>query len=595
MKDLLRQVLFLIWLFIPGLVSAQMNTIQLRNGAFSTTILPSTTTTINLQLPSLSTGTHYLLTSSTDPGSSGIGSSLLNYGPSSTQNTLAISASNYLFDVSYSSTIVNAAALGARISSTATDGNNNATGLTLSATATGTGTARAVSVSAASGTGTTDAVYIGAGRLTFLESVGATFVTSFQAGDQSANINYTLPATAGTNGQALQTNGSAVLSWATTPAVGSLDALSDVKVYGGTTSIAMGVQPASASGSFNTSYGITALQSATSGNSNTALGYDALRLVNTGSENTAVGYEALRAITTSGNNTAVGSGSQRSATGNENTTAGYQTGYNLSGTGNTAVGYRSLYATTSGNYNIAIGYDALYGGTTASHNIGIGYYALQGTAGTPNTGSYNIAIGGSNAPNMTSGANNLLIGYNSGLALTMGSQNVVIGYGAGDDLTTGTGNVIIGYQVGSANNIDTENNLLLIDNSSTATPLIEGDFTDGSEYLKINGDLQVSGGGIQLGAAGAAVTVDGANTATIDATAYSAVQINSNNDGTNDAITITGGTNGMLIHVYYNKTTGAENIVIGGTTHVITAGKSAGITVCRVNGTWRVVALVIYP
>jgi hypothetical protein len=594
MRNLLRQVLFLTWFFIPGILAAQVNTIQLRNGAFSTTILPSSTTTINLQLPSLSTGTHYLLTSSTDPGSSGIGSSLLNYGPSSTQNSLAVSASNYLFDVRYASTVVNAAALGARISSTATDGNNNATGLTLSATATGTGTARALSVSAASGTGTTDAVYIGAGRLTFLESAGATFVTSFQAGDQSANINYTLPASAGANGQALQTNGSGVLSWATVPSIGSLNSLSDVK-SDATTYIYLGNSPASATGAYNTSFGITSMLSVTTGNSNTAVGYDALRSLTTGSENTAIGYEALRAITTTGKNTAVGSGSQRDATGTENTTAGYQTGYNLSGTGNTAVGYRSLYATTSGNYNIGVGYDALYGGTTGSHNIGIGYYALQGSAGSPNTGSYNIAIGGNNAPNMTSGANNLLIGYNSGLALTTGSQNVIIGYGAGDDLTTGAGNVIIGYQVGSANNVDTENNLLLIDNSSTATPLIEGDFTDGSEYLKINGDLQVSGGGLQLGSAGAAVTVDGANTATIDATAYSAVQINSNNDGTTDVVTITGGTNGMIIHVYYNKATGAENIEIGGTTHVITAAKSAGITICRINGTWRVVALVIYP
>jgi len=184
-------------------IHAQMNVIQLRNGSNSTAILPSATTSVNLQVPSLTAGTHYLLTSSTDPGSGGLGP-ILKYGPTSTQNTLAISASNYLFDVSYSGGLVNASALGARITSTATAGNNNATGLTLSATATGSGNAKGLSVSASSSSGTADAVYISSGRLTFLESAGATYVTSFVAGDQIADINYTLPPADGTNGQAHQ-------------------------------------------------------------------------------------------------------------------------------------------------------------------------------------------------------------------------------------------------------------------------------------------------------------------------------------------------------------------------------------------------------
>jgi hypothetical protein len=504
-----------------------------------------------------------------------------------------------LFDVRYSSTVVNAPALGARISSTATDGNNNATGLTLSATAAGSGNAKALSVSATSPSGLADAIYISRGRLTFLESVGATYVTSFSAGDQSANINYTLPTADGSSGQALTTNGSGALSWATVlPSVGSLDDLSDVRVEGteftGSLSIgrSLGITVRAEN---NCWVGIGPLMGPITGDENTAVGYWALKTLTSGTNNTAVGSEALSTISATSHNTAVGAMSQKLATSNQNTTMGYESGYELSGAGNTALGYRTLRGATSGSLNIAIGFDALYGGASGSHNIAIGHLALQGNAVAPNSGSFNVAIGGGNAVNLSSGSDNLLIGYTSGAAITTGSQNIVIGVGAGDDLTTGTGNVFIGFAVGSANNIDTENNLLLIDNSSTPTPLIQGDFTNGSECLKINGDLQVSGGGLQLGAAGAAVTVDGANTATIDATAYSAVQINSNNDGTTDVVTITGGTNGMLIHVYYNKATGAENIEIGGTTHVITAAKSAGITICRINGTWRVVALVIYP
>lgn len=578
-------------------LQAQMNVIQLRNGSNSTVILPSASTTVKLQLPSLTAGTHYLLTSSTDPGSSGIGS-ILSYGPASVQNTLDVSASNYLFDVRYSASPVNAEALGARITSTATDGNNNATGLTLSATATGSGNATGLSVRAIATSGAADAVYISSGRLTFLESSGATYVTSFIAGDQSANINYTLPTADGTNGQALQTSGTGVLSWATvTSAVTSLDNLSDAKIGGSgfPNSIALGSEPsASTNGSGgNTAIGIGPFQSLNSGTSNTAVGYNALNAVTSGNSNTAIGSEALATVAATSSNTAVGASSQKLATGGSNTSVGYEAGYTLSSSYNVALGYRALRGATSVSYNIAIGADAMYGGSGGSYNIAIGAFSLQGNAGSPNTGSNNVAIGGSNATSLTSGASNILLGYESGLALTEGSRNVIIGDGAGDDLTTGTGNVIIGYEVGSANSIDIESDLLLIDNSNTTSPLIEGSFSDGSEYLRINGDLQVSGGGVQLGSAGAtaAVTTDAV---TIDATAYAAVQIDSDNNATTDVVTITGGTNGMLMHVYFNNTN-SNDIEIGGVTHAITDNKSAGITVCRINGTWRVVALVIYP
>jgi hypothetical protein len=573
-------------------MQAQMNVIQLRNGSNSTVILPSASTTVNLQLPSLTAGTHYLLTSSTDPGSGGLGP-ILKYGPSSTQNTLAVSASNYLFDISYSASLVNAAALGARITSTATDGNNNATGLTLSATATGSGNAKGLSVSASSSSGTADAVYISSGRLTFLESAGATYVTSFVAGDQSTNITYTLPTSITTNGY-LRYEAGGALSWATL-SVGSINSLSDASIYGGSRSISVGTEPTSAlAGAVdNTSLGTTALSNVTSGTSNTAVGYDALNLLQSGSENTAVGFEALRSVTTTGQNTALGAGSQRNATGTGNTSAGYESGYTISGTGNVALGYRSLRSNTSGSYNTGIGYESMYGGASGSYNVGIGYWALKGGAGSPNTGSYNIAVGGNNAPNLESGGDNVMLGYSAAAALTTGSQNVIIGKDAGDDLTTGTGNVIIGYAVGSANNIDTESNLLLIDNSATTTPLIEGNFSDGSEYVKVNGDLQVSGGGLQLGAAGAVANV-ATDQVEIFATNYAAVQISSNNDAVLDVVTITGGTDGMLMHIYFNNT-GTNDVQIGGVTHTIADNKSAGITACRINGTWRVVALVNYP
>ena len=90
---------------------AQTNTIQLRNGANTTTILPSASSTITVQIPALSTGTHYLLTSTTNPGSSGAAGSFITYGATSAQNTLDISATNYLFNVGYAATAVEQVAL----------------------------------------------------------------------------------------------------------------------------------------------------------------------------------------------------------------------------------------------------------------------------------------------------------------------------------------------------------------------------------------------------------------------------------------------------------------------------------------------------
>ncbi|MFN4985865.1 MAG: hypothetical protein ACK5GI_06955, partial [Ignavibacteria bacterium] len=210
--------LFVVALSMVGAeVLAQTNTLQLRNGSNSTTILPSASSTITVQIPALSSGTHYLLTSTTNPGSSGAAGSFLTYGATSTQSSLDVSATNYLFNVGYAATAVEQVALGGLITSTATGTDKNATALTLAATGTG--------------TGTSTALYITNGRLTFTDSDDS-HTTSFTTGNQAANINYTLPTADGTNGQVLSTNGSGALSWTTPSSVTSLDGLSDAKSAG---------------------------------------------------------------------------------------------------------------------------------------------------------------------------------------------------------------------------------------------------------------------------------------------------------------------------------------------------------------------------
>ena len=104
-------------------------------------------------------------------------------------------------------------------------------------------------------------------------------------------------------------------------------------------------------------------------------------------------------------------------------------------------------------------------------------------AGLNNTGSYN-SFYGYRAGYQGSEGYNTAVGMDTGHSLTTGQLNTIIGMTAGYSSTTGIGNVFIGYQAGYN---ETGNNKLYIANSSTATPLIWGDFSTGT--VKVNGAI----------------------------------------------------------------------------------------------------------
>ena len=137
---------------------------------------------------------------------------------------------------------------------------------------------------------------------------------------------------------------------------------------------------------------------------------------------------------------------------------------------NTALGHNALKSITSGDGNIAIGESSLEKMTTGYQNIAIGKNALLNTTYADG----NVAIGNSSLMNQNSGD-----GY-----------NVAIGEGSLLNNINGKNNIAIGYNAGYN---ETESNKLYIESSSSATPLIYGDFTDGSEMVKINGDLYSEG------------------------------------------------------------------------------------------------------
>ncbi|NCV08189.1 MAG: hypothetical protein EBW12_06325 [Actinobacteria bacterium] len=118
---------------------------------------------------------------------------------------------------------------------------------------------------------------------------------------------------------------------------------------------------------------------------------------------------------------------------------------------NTAIGISALGSNTTGSGNTAVG---AYAGTTNASTVDNTYIGKN--AGYYSYGNYNVFIGSGAAFNGGSGSNNTYIGTWTGTGNNY-SGCVFIGYNAGQN-TTG-------------------NNQLVIANTSTATPLIGGDFS----------------------------------------------------------------------------------------------------------------------
>ena len=146
--------------------------------------------------------------------------------------------------------------------------------------------------------------------------------------------------------------------------------------------------------------------------------------------------------------------------GSDNSCFGYTAGDFVTGTCNSFFGSLSGLNTSSGTCNSFFGYRVGVLNTSGAYNVMLG--AKSGTYNT--AGNYNIYLGVLSGYSNISGNNNVMLGSSSGYS------------------NIGTGNIFIGYQAGYN---ETGSNKLYISNSSTATPLIYGDF--GARYLTING------------------------------------------------------------------------------------------------------------
>ena len=165
---------------------------------------------------------------------------------------------------------------------------------------------------------------------------------------------------------------------------------------------------------------------------------------------------------------------------------------------NVGVGYRAMEDNTSGFYNTAVGYRTMGNNQSGAHNSAFGLLALErNNSGRFNSafgsqslrlneiGEYNSSIGAFALYNNES-SYNVALGYNAGRN-TNGNRNVFIGYDTGaNGMDTKEGSVFIGARAGYH---ESNSNRLYIENSTSITPLIYGEFDN--DFLRVNGNLEV--------------------------------------------------------------------------------------------------------
>ncbi|MBC7642908.1 MAG: hypothetical protein H7174_11305, partial [Flavobacterium sp.] len=202
------------------------------------------------------------------------------------------------------------------------------------------------------------------------------------------------------------------------------------------------------SGNNNIALGSASIKSLTSGSNNIALGNLSLSYNQVGSDNISLGKDALFYSVSQSNGTAIGTRAMQNyaISGpvgiNDNVAIGYEA---LKGTTccpiynqNTAVGYQSITAITSGSANTGIGYQSLFKNTTGVGNIATGYSALYSNL----SGLNNVAVGNLALYSNSTGSSNVAIGSSS-LSFGDGSYNVAIGHESMRDNVSGQQNTAV--------------------------------------------------------------------------------------------------------------------------------------------------------
>ena len=176
--------------------------------------------------------------------------------------------------------------------------------------------------------------------------------------------------------------------------------------------------------------------------------------------------------------------------GNFNTFLGVNAGYeNKKGRGNTAVGFRAGGKLKDNHMNSYMGMGAGAKLKAGNENTFIGAAAGAETG----YGSRNTYLGMGAGGNIGHGPgakenpikNNVFIGFQAGAKGGRLGNNIFIGNKAGAKNRDGSGNIFIGHGAGETN--ENLSDALIIENSTSKTPLIFGSFKE--DFVKINGKV----------------------------------------------------------------------------------------------------------
>lgn len=180
---------------------------------------------------------------------------------------------------------------------------------------------------------------------------------------------------------------------------------------------------------------------------------------------------------------------------------GYEAGKNNQESSNAFIGYRAGKESTS-SYSTFIGSSAGFESVNSSSNVMIGAFSGSFMDGAHSNLCMGVSAGGNNE-----GSNNLFLGYQSG-QYNKGDNNIFVGSNVGRDNDTGNDNIYIGRSaanntVGSRNvfignrsgqNVTAATDILFIENSTSLTPLIYGDFSSNKVGINTTNIITSIGG-----------------------------------------------------------------------------------------------------
>ncbi|MCL5990955.1 MAG: hypothetical protein M1419_02495, partial [Bacteroidetes bacterium] len=329
-----------------------------------------------------------------------------------------------------------------------------------------------------------------------------------------------------------------------------------------------------------------------------------------------IGFDDVTSATNLGQALLIGNGSTLGPTGTGVITANAITagtyGINISGNAATAT-------SLAGNLAGDLPYQSAPG-TTSFLNIGANNTILKSNGTVPSWGTISASnmTAGDYSSVLTSGSYTINIAGNAGTAVKVNnslsngagisslsfdgsaSQSVAIDYTAagtwtglqtfnspGVDINAGNidGTTIGGTtpaagsftSVTVSSSVASPGNVLSLNNSGTG---IAVSVTD-------------NGGGVKLGYGTGTVVTDAV---TIDGDRNSVYYVTSDNNSTNDVITVSNGANGQILYVVFYRATGAESVSVSGATGNLVPGGNGyvGITLVRINGTWKSVGSNTY-